>query len=471
MRVWDEDRLLKQLALSRQARSSERKEFGAGSIRQDPVAFLLLFVRKFGEKHCEFLLIPASLQEPLEEAYNKTSVETLNNEFVRWDEEEEDMEYGVWIADQHEDASDEGSFQGGRYESRYVGKAIFRTAASGKPLVKMEGSPGWMEAMKQKYINLDAQSRMLRDNKSNMNHDKNKGAVKAVAAAALGGGAAAGGSSILAANAAAAAATASTVSLDAFGAGAFAYSGGFGAATQTAGTAGVVAATPVGLVAAAGAIGGLGLYYVMNRRNRNKISQEQEETGKSVVMDEQSETTMVTEDESGSDEDVPSGYQQVSGKSKAELEEEKNRGGALNCWVSLFAQKMDWEDTQHVFVPAVCMTIEEAERELQNSVAMNAVAKALFSPNGTLLLVETEAGDRDGWGTALALNYDFLVSNRLLGAMQDADEDTEENRPLLATVEETSAKQEQGTNWIFEKIRKKREKFGSGTGLPAPIVR
>lgn len=461
MRVWDEERLLKELAVSREARTRVKVERRNTKPYEDPVEFLLVLVRKCGHKQYEFLFIPGNRYEYLDQVYINSSVVTVNTDLLK-DEQEEDMEYGVWIgpnsSNNNEKPTDQPSSS--TFEPYYVGKAIFHTS-SGEPLMKVEGSTGWKEALKQKYLNLDSKSRIQGEK---LGVDDSITRTKAIAAAAIGGGAAAGGSSIMAANAAAAAA-ANAAAFEAWGAGGFAASGGFGAVTQTA----VVAATPVGVVAAAGALGGLGLYYVIHRRNKAKKEKELVDklrkdplTRKSV--DEESQSTLNTEDESGSEGDTQSGYQQ--------LNEESTKESAM--WITLLARKTDSDDSQFMYLPSVCDSREDAEVEFQ-LVATNTIAKALINSKGKIVLVEAQmSGDQDGWETALSLHFDFLVVNGLISALKDADDEVEET-PLLKADKEDAANEKKANNWVFASIRKRREQLskkpGPGTILTIPFSR
>ena len=169
-------------------------------------------------------------------------------------------------------------------------------------------------------------SRMLNDeftiNKTK--NRKNHTAAKAVAAAALGGGTAAGGATLMAATATATTATAGAVTLEAFGATAFAASGGFGAASSSVGLPAAVAmATPVGMIAAAGALGGLGVYCVINRVNARKLRRKEQEQRELVEKLEQKYRDVVegsisdsTEEESSLEAEVSDDFQPLLRRSR-----------------------------------------------------------------------------------------------------------------------------------------------------------
>lgn len=486
MKVWDEEDVVKQLAVARKkvpSISSEEDSSSSNNNKPPPevensIAFLLIIVRKFAQKHYEFLYLPANCYERVEQAYNKTAI-VMKRDSEENDDNNNDMDSssGVWIgrSAEHDDNNNDGSFHilssSAAFETHYVGKAIFHTQ-SGEPLMKLEGSCGWKEALKQKYHNLDAQNRVDKDNAAKNQEVKNHTTAKAVAAAALGGGAGTTIAAGMAANSVAAGAT--VVAAEAVGGGSVAV-GGFAATAQTVGT-GAVMATPVGMVAAAGALGGLGLYYVMHRRNQaKKMKEEQEQVAKEkAIVDnkaKEDEATVVTDyEDSSSDGEIPSGYQPLS----EDQETEEMNCNNIDSWVSVVAKQVESEDNFHcVFVPSVCSSREDAEYEWPQ-LASNTIAKALFSPEGKVVHVENaDPGDRDGWSKALALHYDFLVDHNMLNAITNG-EDAKEDTPLLQEDEAPQPNKQTCTgtnsnkdNWLVDTIRRKRQDFTKSGGPSA----
>lgn len=531
MRAWDDECVVKQLAAARnKSNNSENKTKPNGN----PIEFLLILVRKFSHKHYEFILIPGNCYDRVEQVYDNTLVELTHGSI---EDREEKKEYGVATdgSSPHEESDDNNEkdeqeekrndcnypFKINAFmESHFIGKAIFHTA-SGEPLMKVEASAGWKEAIKQKYVILDANSRRVVKKKKN---DDNHTAAKAVAAAAIGGGAAAGATSVVAVTTAAAATTAAVEAGTAYGAGAFAASGGFGAAYGSAGygaasglgyygaagygagygagagtwaswaaangiatggatsagasgfgatasstaAAGVLA--PVGAIAAVGAVGGLGIYYVLYRRNRAKKVREQiiKEGVVSAEKLHEEDSTVVTEEESSCDGEVPQGYLPLS-HDHLVADDVTDSFAARNLWLSLFAKRVNDEhnDNLCVFVPVVCSTRADAEREYEHAPSNN-IAKALFDREGKVLQIEADPADHDGWETALALHYDFLEDHHVLSS-QRYEEDSDEDAPLLEADKQASQKQNDATNnnqgtqtnWVVEAIRKKRQQLGN----------
>jgi len=533
MKVWDEEYVVRQLAAARKKASNSEEGKQNTKPDESPIEFLLVLVRKFAHKNYEFIYIPGNCYERVEQVYNETSV-VLTHAVA--DDGEDDKEYGVWIGrssdqesdgDDDDDDEDDNNESGNSFkihtsmESHYVGKAIFHTA-SGEPLMKIEASAGWKEAIKQKFVNLDAKSRYADKKKQDEN---NHTAAKAVAAAALGGGAAAGATSVVAASTAAAATTAAIEAGTAYGAGAFAATGGFGAAyggagygaasglgygaasygagygaagygagygaagygagagtwaswaaangvatsgasaggfgatASTTAAAGVMA--PVGAIAAVGAVGGLGIYYVLHRRNQAKKAREQviKEGVPTAEKLHEEDSTVVTEENSSCEGEPPSGYLPLT----HDHEVEEPDCGNTNLWLSLFAKRVDDDDNHCVFVPVVCCTRADAERELQHQ-ATNNIAKALFNPEGKVLQIDVDPADHDGWETALALHYDFLEDHNVLSSHR-YEEDTEEDAPLLdedhQALQKHNGANSNQTNWVLEAIRKKRQQLGN----------
>lgn len=531
MRVWDDDYAAKQLnAARKKSNNGENKT----KPNVNPIEFLLVLVRKFSQKNYEFILIPANCYDRVEQVYDNTLVELMHASI---EDGEEAKEYGVWTGRnsprQESDDNDEENDQKDNrnnsinpfksksvMESHYVGKAIFHTA-SGEPLMKVEASAGWKEAIKQKYVNLDAMSRCVVKKKKD---DNNRTAAKAVAAAAIGGGAAAGATTVVATTTAAAATAAAVEAGTTYGASAFAASGGFGAAYGSAGygaasglgyygagygavgsgygagtwaswaaangiatggaasagasgvgatasstaAAGVLA--PVGAIAAVGAVGGLGIYYVLHRRNQAKKAREQIIKDGVVTAEKfhQEDSTVVAEEESSCGGEAPQGYLPLS-HDHAATDNKTESFGARNLWLSLFAKRVDDDhnDNHCVFVPVVCCSRVDAEREYEHA-ASNNVAKALFDREGKVLQMEVDPTDQDGWKTALALHYDFLEDHHVLSS-QRYEEESDEGAPLLEEEKQTLQRQNhamynnQGTqsNWVVEAIRRKRQQLGN----------
>lgn len=344
----------------------------------------------------------------------------------------------VWTGQSSSSSSDEEDDERRApcFESYYVGKAIFHTV-SGEPLMRIEGSPGWREALKQKYYSLDSKSRVtvnkvVGDKKGHTGGRSNV-AVKAVAAAAVGGGVATGGTAMAAgamgytasgivANSAAAA----IMSAEAVAGGGGVVAGGFTATMQTIGAVGVMA-SPVGMtLAAGGAVVGLAGYYWMNRRHRRK-QEEQEQKAKELLLME-----ALNRLENAGEEPVTkpvNQYLQVP-------DDDTDHQGDENLWVMVAAKRIAMEETEHSFDHSSWEEQVEAEKSFQE-VSRSTAAKALFDPQGVLVQLDADPADKDGWEMALRLHYDFMVEHDIMipTTHKKHGEGATEDTPLL-TVED-----------------------------------
>ena len=159
MKVWDEDDVVHELALAR-------------ANAEQGMPFVLVLVHKWSHQrdNYDFCYYAADTYDRIDELFRATSVVLADGTLVDGSSEDDTVEPLVWIAQAASSSSDDDDTDDGRetpskptarqppLESYCVGKAIFHTA-SGEPLLKMEGSEGWREAMKQKYHLLEVQSR------------------------------------------------------------------------------------------------------------------------------------------------------------------------------------------------------------------------------------------------------------------------------------------------------------------------
>ncbi|CAB9516624.1 interferon, alpha-inducible protein 27-like [Seminavis robusta] len=427
MKVWEEDEVLEALMAARAA----TEESGPST-----VSFLLLLARKYQRKHYEFVYYPAGTYERIEELFDATAVVLEDGTITSSDDGESD-DAMVWIghpsSDEEDDDDDDNNSP---FESFYCGKAIFHTA-SGEPLMKLEGSPGWREALQQKYHALDAKSRAATETEEEQ-RKRNRTAAKAVAAAALGTGVATGGTSLAAgamgytASGIAANSVAATImSAEAVASGGGVAAGGFTATMQTIGAVGVMA-SPVGVtLAAGGAIVGLGGYYWMHRRNRRRREEQKakelaENGGQSNKMDE-----AASEEEE--DEEEMNQYQPLCDDDTEHHHEENNK--AVEFWVMVAAKRIDMEESEHCYDHAAWEEQVDADKAFQE-VSSNTSAKALFDPHGVLYQVYADPADKDGWEMALRLHYTYLVEHDMIPTTREKHgEGATEDTPLLTPEE------------------------------------
>jgi Interferon-induced 6-16 family len=306
-------------------------------------------------------------------------------------------------------------------EPLYVGKAMFTVNAvsleetkGGKvcldPFSMAEGSEGWKEAMKQKYHQLEAESRTWQDPTEGMANQKSaenlKVAGKAVAAAATGSAMTTSLTSFVAsamgytsAGIATNSAAASIMSAQAVASGGGVAAGSFTAVMQSIGTVGVLA-RPVGMsVAATGAFVGLATGYVLHRRNQfqclTKEQEGKEQEGKQDL-DQSGTGKISTVDKSASD-----------APSKQLTQDDKSIEPPLPDWTVVYATRKAKENhAEYGFITAVQ---REAE-QIYTDISSTATAKILMNPEGKVIQVDVNSNeDRDGWKMALELHYAYLL--------------------------------------------------------------
>ena len=434
MQIWAEEDVVHELASAR-----ARCEKG-----QKTMPFVLVLARKYHKRSYEWVFYAADCFDRMDALYEATPVVLPDGTLVEVSSGSSPDSASASSTESHGDTASTSSASSGEdpadnswtarshgspFDSVFVGKAIFHTANAGKPLMKMEGSEGWREAMKQKYQIQEAQSRSLLTrgndkNKTNAAKPKNLTAVKAVAAAATGSAAVAGGTSMAAAGMGY---TATGIAANSMAAGIMASeaaatggvaAGGFTATMQSIGAVGVMA-NPVGMgLAAVGAVGGLAMYGI-HRQNQKKKQREQkleEEIDRArqlhaQCMVEATENTPMT-DASGRS----ISYERLAHEEEEEeiREEISQKNG--NCWTVVFAKKVGTDE--YCFIPSVSVDQLEAETEFME-VSSDTSAKALVNCTGSVVKLEVDAEHEeewDGWESALALHYDFLMEKGTLQA-------------------------------------------------------
>lgn len=396
MKVWEEDEVLRELVADRLVVES------SGHTNHAKSPFLLILVHKVQRKCYEFIYYPSETFERIDDVFQSTCVEmedgALNSR----------ASCGPRVMPVQPVLRKKARTKPGAqqpFEPYYVGKAIFHTA-SGEALLKIEGSLGWKEALKQKYHSLDAQSRrkvrqsleVLNGNDHNKKETtKNHTAAKAAVAAAAGGGTVVGGTSLAAAGMgytatgiSAGSYAAAIMSAEAVASGGGVAAGGFTATMQSIGAVGVMA-SPVGVtLAAIGAVGGLGAYYFFHCHNQQQKKQKEEED-KIQSLEQMEKKLMTSEDEASE---------------------------SVNHWVLVSAQRVALKESKHCFSHDAWEDRVKADQAFLE-VASNMAAKALFDPHGVVRRVDCDPADRDGWETALSLHYHFLVEEELLVSCHD----------------------------------------------------
>jgi hypothetical protein len=271
--------------------------------------------------------------------------------------------------------------------------------------------------MQQKYENLQAMSQVTEAElvyNENKNAEKHT-AVKAGAAAVLGSGVAVGGTSAtvtgigftasgITANSMAAALMAS----EAVASGGGVAAGGMTATLQQIGAVGVMA-SPVGMgILAAGALVGGATYLTMHKIHQAKKAQEKacQETR---VLDGNIEYN------------------------KVHTEEAENECHA-NAWVIIALQTQDKDDKEVSFTHRTFEHGMDAEIcFLERS--STTIAKVLFDPQGFQVKSEADDATDDGLETALALYYEFAISQGLIVKYSRSLEHDTEATPLLKNAE------------------------------------
>ena len=440
MKVWDEYEVLEELVASRKAVAVLNNEKNAAKFKKrnqaghNKISFLLILVRRYQHKCYEFVYFPSETYERIEGLFNNTAIvkdATSWTGSISVTDDEENDPSDCQLSSSSSDEEDVDC-HASCLESLYVGKAIFHTV-SGEPLMKIVGSPGWQEALKQKYRSLDANSgattKEVEPNRK-VRGGRKAVAAKAVAAAAIGGGAATGGTALaagalgytatgIAANSAAAA----IMSAEAIATGGGVAAGGFTATMQTIGAVGVMA-SPVGMtLAAGGAIVGLGCFYWMHRHNQRKEAELGPKSNKISLIEKLSSQNNVAEE----------AMAKVSNQYLPLDENDDKQGDKVDLWVIVTAKKIAMEESDHFFDYSSWEEHAEAEKAFQDDL-VNTAAKALFDPHGVLVQLDADPTDMLGWEVALQLHYGYLVEQDKLPMTQETHgEGTTEDSPLLAS--------------------------------------
>jgi Interferon-induced 6-16 family len=204
--------------------------------------------------------------------------------------------------------------------------------------------------------------------------------------------------------------------------------GGFTATMQTIGAVGVLA-SPVGVtLAAAGAIGGLGTYYMIHRRNHKKKKLEEDRRLKSL---EEMAHELATASTTKTEEQESNEYQRVAEDEHAEPETV-----AVEYWVMVSAKRIELEESEHCFDHDAWDDRVDADLYFLET-ASNTAAKALFDPQGVVSRIDCDPADRDGWEMALRVHYNFLVEQDVFpDTVGHHGEHAKEDTPLLKEEEE-----------------------------------
>jgi hypothetical protein len=441
MKVWEEYEVLKELVAARtiaaiadSEKESKNSNINTKHLAHNRISFLLVLARKCQRKQYEFVYYPSETYERIEELFNATAVVLDDATMTESGSDMDDEDNSRMVCSSSSDEEDDER-RAPCFESYYVGKAILHTV-SGEPLMRMEGSPGWKEALKQKYYSLDVKSREAANKVMADKEDhtrRNNVAVKAVAAAAIGGGAATGGTALaagalgytasgIAANSAAAA----IMSAEAIASGGGVAAGGFTATMQTIGSVGVMA-SPVGMaLAAGGAIVGLTSYYWINRRNRRK-REEQERKAKELILME-----ALNRQEDAGEEPATSPVNQYL---PLHDDDADHQGEEVDLWVMVAAKRIAMEESEHCYDHSSWEDQGEAEKSFLE-VSHSTAAKALFDSQGVLIQLDADPSDKDGWEMALRLHYGFMVEHAMVPTARKMHvEGAKEDTPLL-TVED-----------------------------------
>jgi len=345
-------------------------------------------------------------------------------------EDEDESEQGPGDDDDEEKYDPNPRPPRNSFKSYHVGKAMFHIPSSAAhsrkkkeksvvegPLLKVDGSPGWRQAVTQKYNHLFSQSlALLQDPNATDKQGRNKRAAKRTAGAAVVAAALVHGPCCLAMSAEVMAGGGAMA-----GGGTMAAGGSFTAAMQSIGAV-TAMANPVGMtIAAAGAVGvgGVAVFYALKRKRKAKKKKEFEEALEALEK-EVAQTALDKSDRTAStvevnDELIP--YKRLT-PDDAEVAETAHKA---NSCVVLYAKRVDMEESSsdYCYVPSVSLKLEDAENEFMGD-SKNTDAKALFSPAGTVMKVDTaNPADHDGWSTALVLHYALLVEQGLLVELQE----------------------------------------------------
>ena len=425
MQIWEEEDVVQHLASAR-ARCEKGRQ---------TMPFVLVLARQYRKRSYEWVFYAADCFDRIDELYEASQVNVnLAVEGTSDSSSPEDASASASHTERGGDtvisaSSEEESpwnSRAGKDAVFFAGKAIFHTANAGKPLMKVEGSSGWREAMKQKYQILEHQSRTFtNDNDDNQKTSKPKNltAVKAVAAAATGSAAVAGGTSMAAAGMGY---TATGIAANSMAAGIMASeaaatggvaAGGFTATMQSIGAVGVLA-NPVGMgLAAVGAVGGLAMYgmHLRKQQKKQKELKLEEEIERARQLHAQC-IVEATEHAAGMTDasEMSVSYEQLAHEDEDHREEISQKNGSF--WTVVFAKKVGKDE--YCFIPSVCVDQVESETEFME-LSSDTSAKALLSPTGRVMKLEVDAEleqDWDGWESALALHYDFLMEKGTLQA-------------------------------------------------------
>ena len=187
------------------------------------------------------------------------------------------------------------------------------------------------------------------------------------------------------------------------------FTGGLTATLQSMGAAGVMA-NPIGMgILAAGALVGGATYLTLHKMKQIRKEQDEQKAEVVKIMDGNIE------------------YEKVQTE---EIEER-----TCPAWVIISIQRTENIEVELEFVHKPFEHQMDAEKIFLER-SSSAVAKALFNPQGTLIKLEMNDINDDGLEAALALHYDFVVSQCLVeGFASNRNQIATEATPLLKAEE------------------------------------
>jgi len=259
------------------------------------------------------------------------------------------------------------------FESYFVAKALF-SILDGDTLMTI-GSSGWMLAVQEKFLYLQAQVQKGKDLLEAGQRMKKKTAAQAAAAAVVGGGVAGSVPAAMGYTGAGIAANSMAATImgwEAVAGGGSVAAGGFTATMQSVGALGVMA-TPVGWgLVAGGAVLSGSVYWATKKRREARRRQQQQEA---QLLDDSPYTML---------------------------------GNGKWTFLSVAAKDTDakTDEPGYHFVHKSWKRPQPAEFFFD--AASETSAKALFNPQGEMARSHTADTDVDGWETALTIRYHSL---------------------------------------------------------------
>ena len=177
-------------------------------------------------------------------------------------------------------------------------------------------------------------------------------------------------------------------------------------------------------------------YYMIHRRNKKKKLEED----KLKYLEEMAQQMASApykdhvEDNGEGDKPIITGneYQRLSEEETAEAEADSS----TEFWVMVSAKRIELEDCEHSFDHEAWNDRVDADLSFLET-ASNTAAKALFDPQGVMSRLDCDPDDRNGWETALAIHYNYLMDQNLIHDKTVREENAKEDTPLLEDEEES----------------------------------